>query len=91
MSGCNPADILDRLDRLLAAHGYAAGLPATDPAYDATDTQRAAIERVRAGMSSSGTITLDDIKVLIDQLETYVYGLVDIIGDNNLDPPVPGT
>lgn len=84
-------NITNRLDRIIAALGYAAGLEPTNPAYDATDTQRAAIERVRAGMSASGTITLDDVIQYINQLETYVYGLVDVIGDHTLDPPAPGT
>lgn len=79
-----------KLDQVLAALGYAAGLDADDPAYDPTDTQRAAIERARAQLSTSGTITLDDVVAYINQLETYNAQLVDLIaGPGTADPADP--
>jgi hypothetical protein len=78
------------ISRLNAALGFAAGLDPADPAYDAADTQRAAIERARAQLSTSGTITLDDLVAYINQLETYNAQLVDLIaGPGTADPADP--
>lgn len=80
--------VTTRLDRLIAGLGYTAALEATDPAYDAADTQLAALERLRAGLSTGDT-TLDDVIAYINQTETYLKGIADLLGSNTLPSADP--
>lgn len=73
--------LTDRLDRIISALGYDAGLDPANPTYNANDTLKAALVSTNADVTA--------ILPIIDQLETYTKGIADLIGTNTMAEPNP--